>query len=170
MFPAAPDSKGTRGTGQWTQGTTVLPTPSTPGRLPHPPFPPSAPASSLTPSTLMPAPLPLRPGLPLLLAPPPGPAGPPRISGCRSHAPSQRSRCLLCLRPHACPLNTGRLGPGSPAPSHSELRPLCGLFPGASLKPSALSCPFARQICCRLDWEQPPSTQHRAAGPGIFLQ
>ena len=99
MFPAAPDSKGTRGKGQWTQGTTVLPTPSTPGRLPHPPFPPSAPASSLTPSTLMPAPLHLRPGLPLLLAPPPGPAGPPRISGCRSHAPSQRSRCLLCLRP-----------------------------------------------------------------------
>ena len=67
------------------------------------------------------------------------------------------------------PLNTGHLGPGSPAPSHSELQPLCGPFPGASLKPSALSCPFARQTRCRLDWEQPPNTQHRAAGPGVFL-
>lgn len=114
--------------------------------------PPCGSTPSLMPSTPMPAPLHMRPGLPLPLAPPPGPAGPPgsadagpapQASGPGASRVSAPPAALL-HRPSGCWLVR-------PAPLRAAAP--VGALPQGVRQRLCPSCPRARQTRRPLDWE-----------------
>lgn len=132
-------------------------------------LPPSAalPAAAPRLSRPMPAPLHMRPSLPMPLASPAGRAGPPG-SADAGPVPLASGPGASRVSAPRLPSYTGRLGAGSSAPPRSELRPPCGPFPRVSVSPSALPVPVHGRPAAGWTGNSPrhPAQSRR---PGVFL-
>lgn len=115
----------------------------------------------------MPAPLHMRPSLPMPLASPAGRAGPPG-SADAGPVPLASGPGASRVSAPRLPSYTGRLGAGSSAPPRSELRPPCGPFPRVSVSPSALPVPVHGRPAAGWTGNSPrhPAQSRR---PGVFL-